>query len=598
MTVTLIDEITQFVQAAFFKVGNSLFQEDLASYGIVRVSDRPDLAQFQCNGAMAAAKKLGKNPRDLATQIVKELEKEPFFSHVEVAGPGFINLNVTDQQLTLAVNEITDDARSGIAQVGTGKTVILDYGGPNAAKAMHVGHLRTAIVGDTLRRLLLAAGYNAIGDIHLGDDGLQAGMVISELEIRYPDWPYFAPGKTEGFPENFPLDFDALTEIYPAASADAKADPARMERARRATFELQQGHAGYNSLWRNIVEMSKASMRKNYGALNVHFDLWKGENGVSHFVPKMVDDLRARHFAVESEGALVVPVARNDDKKEMPPVILIKSDGAYLYATTDLATLIDRMTTTDHPRPDWCIYVVDQRQGLHFEQVFRAAKLSGIAPENLRLDFAGIGTMNGPDGKPFKTRAGGVLRLQDLINDAVQKAHARMDEAGVGTGWPEKEKENVAHSVAVAAIKFADLKNARHVDYVFDLDAMTSFEGKTGPYLLYQAVRIKSILTRVRDAGFLTSANFGIDDDTRDLGLLLVDFPNAVQLSIDNLSAHVLADYLHRLAQAFSTFYSRCHIMNETDIEKRGRWIALCAATLETLTRGLALMGINVPERM
>ncbi len=600
---TLLDELTNLTSEAFFKVGKNLFQEDLAPYGTVRISDRPDLAQFQCNGAMAAAKKLGKNPRDLATQIVNELKQYEFFSHVEVAGPGFINLNVSDTALAQALKAMAWDSHDGIPQIGTGQTVILDYGGPNAAKAMHVGHLRTAIVGDTLRRLLIAVGYHAIGDIHLGDDGLQAGMVISELEIRYPNWPYFIPGKKDGFPAQFELDFDSLTDIYPAASASSKADPARMERARRATFDFQQGHPGYNALWQNIIEMSTASMRANYGALNVHFDLWKGENGVAHLIPPMVEDLKKQHFAVESEGAWVIPVAKNDDKREVPPLILIKSDGAYLYATTDLATLIDRMTTNDHPRPTWCIYVVDQRQGLHFDQVFRAAKMSGIAPENLRLDFAGIGTMNGSDGKPFKTRAGGVLRLQDLIQMAIDKARARMDAAQIGLDWDAQEKESVARAVAVAALKFADLKNQRHVDYVFDLDAMTSFEGKTGPYLLYQAVRIKSILAKAAALGMKVEDAYTPDhvgDEALTLALLLTDFPNAVALSAspDNLSAHILADYLYRLAQEFSQFYARCHILNEPDVIKQQSWINLLAITLKTLEKGLGLMGIDVPARM
>lgn len=591
---TLLDTLSQKMAAVFTAVNLP------PEMGLVRVSDRPDLAQFQCNGAMAAAKKLSKNPRDVAAKITAALKNDADFSHVEIAGPGFINLKVTDQCLSDFVHAASHGPHHSIDQTGAGKTVLLDYGGANAAKAMHVGHLRTAIVGDTLRRLLMAIGYHAIGDIHLGDDGLQAGIVISELQIRYPDWPYFIPDKKDGFPDTFPLDFDELSEIYPAAAADAKSSETRKELARLATYNLQQGHPGYNALWRSLVEMSKASMRQNYGALNVHFDLWKGENGVAPLVPALVDDLKNRSLAVESDGAIVMPVVRNDDKKEMPPLILIKSDGAYLYATTDLATIIDRMTTTDHPRPDWCIYVVDQRQGLHFEQVFRAAKISGIAPENLRLDFAGIGTMNGPDGKPFKTRAGGVLRLQDLIQTAIDKAQTKMAEAQIGQDWDDGEKEKVARLIAIAAIRFADLKNQRHVDYVFDLDAMTSFEGKTGPYLLYQVVRMKSILARARSANLAISPKPVIDETTRDLGLLLADYPNAVKLSIDPemLSAHILADYLHRLAQEFSQFYARCHILNETDPTRQANWLGLCQVTHDINVHGLSLLGMSAPERM
>jgi arginyl-tRNA synthetase len=590
---TLLDYLTTKLSSVF--AGQGLDPK----FGTVRVSDRPDLAPFQCNGAMGAAKQAGKNPRDVAAHIVTALKTDPDFvaEKLEIAGPGFINLHIKDNVIQRFLTNQVNDAHHGITQDGAGQTVMLDYGGPNAAKAMHVGHLRTAIVGDTLRRILRAAGYNALGDIHLGDDGLQAGMVISELEIRYPEWPYFMPAKTDGFPTDFPLNFDDLTEIYPAASTAAKADTARMERAKQATFNLQQGHAGYNALWANIVAMSCASMARNYGALNVHFDLWKGENCVSPLIPGMVEDLRARQFAVESDGAWVIPVARNDDKKEFPPLILIKSDGAYLYATTDLATLIDRMSAKDHPKLDWVIYVVDQRQGLHFEQVFRAARMTGIVPETLRLDFAGIGTMNGPDGKPFKTRAGGVLRLQDLIQMAVDKALERMSEAHVADDMSDDERRSIALMVAVSAIKFADLKNPRHVDYMFDLNAMTSFEGKTGPYLLYQAVRMQSILAKAKDAGFAPKDRI-VDDTTRTLSLLLLDYPNMIEQTIQNLSVHILADYLHRLAQEFSGFYNAHHILSETDAARRDAWLQLVADCHATLTHGLGLMGINVPERM
>lgn len=571
------------------------------SFARVRVSDRPDLAPFQCNGAMGAAKKIGKNPRDVAAIILDAIKKDPDFTpdKCDIAGPGFINLHVTDAVIERALSAQIADPHHGIPQNGAGKNVMLDYGGPNAAKAMHVGHLRTAIVGDTLRRILRAAGYNAIGDIHLGDDGLQAGMVISEFEIRYPDWPYFTPGKSSDFPNTFPMDFDDLTEIYPAAAAASKADPDRMDRAKQATFKLQQGDPGYNALWANIVTMSCASMAKNYGALNVHFDLWKGENCVAPLIPAMVSDLRAREYAVDSDGAVIVNVARNDDKKEFPPLILIKSDGAYLYGTTDLATLIDRMSARDNPPLNWCIYVVDQRQGLHFEQVFRAAQMTNIAPpDKIKLQFAGIGTMNGPDGTPFKTRAGGVLRLQDLIQMGIDKARDRMDASHMAGDVTTNERDNIARTVAVAAIKFADLKNPRHVDYIFDLDAMTSFEGKTGPYILYQAVRIQSILVKCIEKNINESGAILIDDDIRSLALLIVDFPNAVSMSIESLSAHILADYLYRLAQEFSAFYNTHHILSETDPIKVRTWLHICRATHDTLTYGLSLMGIDVPERM
>lgn len=586
----LLSSLSDTVGAVFLGLGLP------PELGFVKVSDRPDLAQFQCNGAMAAAKKLGKNPREVAGMIVDALQKNAIFAKVEAVGPGFININLTDAAIADHLGSQRTDKNLGIPQIGAGKNVLLDYGGPNAAKPMHVGHLRPAIIGDTLRRILLATGYGAVGDIHFGDWGLQAGMVISELEIRHPEWPYFVAGATGPFPATCPLSFDDLAEIYPTASANSKADEARMERARLATVELQKRHAGYNALWDQIVAMSKDAMRDNYAALNVHFDLWLGEKDVDHIIPDMVADMRTQGFAIESEGAIVVPVAKNDDKKEIPPVILIKSDGAYLYATTDLATIVDRMEF--FPKPDWMIYVVDQRQNLHFEQVFRAARLTKLLPDQVKLDFAGFGTMNGPDGKPFKTRAGGVLNLQDLIQMGIDKALVRMTEAKIANDSAEAEKEETARQVAVAAIRFADLKNPRHVDYVFDLDAMTSFEGKTGPYLLYQTVRIKSVLAKTAAQGLQPSGQFVLSDDDRALGLLLLDFPNAVTMSIDNLSAHTLADYLHRLAQEFSSFYARCHILNEPDATRQGALLTLCVMTHDTLVKGLGLMGITVPERM
>lgn len=579
---TLLDQLSQHVGAAFMAAGLDY------SFGTVRVSDRPDLAQFQCNGAMGAAKKIGKNPREVATQIVTHLQHNPVFARVEAVGPGFINLDINDTEIAGALHDMADDPHNGIPQTGNGTHVLLDYGGPNAAKPMHVAHLKSAIVGDTLRRLLLATGHHAIGDIHLGDWGLQAGMVISEIERRDPHWRTTSHTYT----------LDELNEIYPAASKASKEDPERMEESRRATLVLQQGDPDYNRLWNDIVTASKAAMKLNYAALNVHFDLWLGEKDVDPLIPDMVADLRARHFAVESDGAVVINVAKNDDKKEIPPLILLKSDGAYLYATTDLATIQSRMAMT--PRPTWLIYVIDQRQGLHIEQVQRAARMAGLLPADVELDFAGFGTMNGTDGKPFKTRAGGVLKLEDLISQGIDKARARLNDGKMSTDIGEAEREDIARMVAVAAIKYADLKNPRHVDYIFDLDAMTSFEGKTGPYLLYQAVRIKSILTKLAAEKLFAPHGFQpqIDDNCRALALLLADFPNAVTASLDNLSAHILCDYLHRLAQEFSSFYGRCHILSESDMNKKLSWIHMCQMTLRTLEKGLDLLGINVPNRM
>jgi arginyl-tRNA synthetase len=593
---TLLDSLSQTVGAVFAA------QELPAELGLTRVSDRPDLAQFQCNGAMAAAKKLGKNPREIAATLVDEIIKEakygnmPLFTKVEAVGPGFINLNINDAVISQFLGDLKKDPHLSVPQTGTGQTVLLDYGGPNAAKPMHVGHLRSGIVGDTLRRLFVTCGYTALGDIHLGDSGLQAGMVISEFQIRHPEWAYFTGSGP--FPATPPFTFEELSEIYPTASTNAKADETRMEIAQRATLELEQGHKGYNALWDQVIELSIDAMKANYARLNVHFDLWNGERTVLSLVPTMVADLKAKHFAVESDGAIVIPVARNDDKKEMPPLILVKRDGASLYATTDLATLIDRMNMK--PAPDKIVYVIDQRQGLHIEQVKRAATMAKIIPDENMIEFAGFGTMNGLDGKPFKTRAGGVLRLEDLITQGIEKARDRLQKAGVQDHVDAAEFNDIAQKVAVAAIKYADLKNPRHVDYIFDLDAMTAFEGKTGPYLLYQTVRIKSILKKLTEQNLSVTSGYEpqVSDESRALGLLLLDFPNAITASVDNLSAHILCDYLHRLAQEFASFYARCHILSETDINRQQSWVELCKLTERVLTHGLRLMGIDVPDRM
>jgi arginyl-tRNA synthetase len=561
--------------------------------GVVRVSDRPDLAQFQCNGAMAAAKVLGKNPREVAQGVVDTLSKHAEFTKLEIAGPGFININVTDEFITAHLAETARSETLGVPNIGGGAEVILDYGGPNIAKAMHVGHLRSSIIGDALRRIYLFAGYKAIGDVHMGDWGTPMGMILSELELM-------------NFSGEITMDF--LAEIYPKAAQACKEDAARMELARAATKKLQDGDVASTKRWREFIDVSIAGMKENFDALGVQFDEWKGEADAHPYIAGMVADFKAKGFAVESEGALIVPVAREDDKKEIPPLILLKSDGAVLYGTTDLATIIDRLKTH---KPAKIIYCVDQRQSLHFEQVFRAAKIGGIISGNTpELVFAGFGTMNGTDGKPFKTRAGGVMKLEDLIAMGLEKATSRLKEADIAADLSEAEKANIAHKVALAAIKFADLQNARQSDYVFDLDRMTSFEGKTGPYLLYQAVRIKSLLRKAEeqrnggmekqkiDPFLYSSINLCIQEADRPLALLLTEFPDHFALALANNTPHVLCDYVYKLAQAFSSFYGNCHILSEPDETVRASRLALCARTYAQIEIVLALLGIEIPERM
>lgn len=563
-------------------VGEAFAAQDLPrALGLVRVSDRPDLAQFQCNGAMAAAKAAKKNPREVATALVEILKSRAELSHIEIAGPGFINLNVTDAFIARHLAEIMADSRLGVSTVAPGQTVVLDYGGPNIAKAMHVGHLRSSIIGDSLRRLCQFAGYKAVGDVHMGDWGTPMGMILSELEIMGHDGP---------------VSMDLLAEIYPKAAQGCKEDEARMELARAATKKLQDGDPAYTRRWREFIDVSIEGMKANFDALGVHFDEWKGEADAHPFIAPMIEELRARGVAIESEGALVVPVALEGDKKEIPPLILLKSDGAVLYSTTDLGTIIDRMKTHNPAR---IVYCVDQRQNLHFEQVFRAARLGGIVQQDRpELIFAGFGTMNGTDGKPFKTRAGGVMKLEDLIVMGIERAQARLNEAELATDMSEAERADIAHKVAIAAIKFADLQNQRQSDYVFDIDRMTSFEGKTGPYLLYQTVRIKSLLKKAKKSGLQPGASILIADGDRNLALTLAEFPDHFEGALKHYTPHVLCDYAFKLAQSFSSFYGNCHILSETDEAVRASRLALCDLTARHLELVLNLLGIETPARM
>lgn len=547
--------------------------------GEVRVSDRPDLAQFQCNGAMAAAKVAKKNPREIAQTIVDALGAHDEFSKIEIAGPGFINLNVTEEFIQSHLNDVTASDRLGVEELPE-EAVMLDYGGPNIAKPMHVGHLRSSIIGDSLRRICKFSGYNALGDVHMGDWGTQMGMILDQMEID----------GVEG-----PVTMEQLEEIYPKAAAACKVDEERLRAARAVTRKLQDKEEPYYSRWQQFIDVSIDGMKANFDALGVHFDLWEGEASVHDLIAPMVADLQDKSVAAESDGAVVVEVAEDDDKKEFPPLILYKSDGAVMYGTTDLATIVDRV---EKYNPTKILYVVDQRQGLHFEQVFRAARKGAIANNALELTHAGFGTMNGPDGKPFKTRAGGVMKLEDLIAMGIEKAQARLDEANLADDIDTEECADIAHKVAIAAIKFADLSNNRISDYVFDLDQMTAFEGKTGPYLLYQAVRIKSLLRKAAEQGAAIGDQFIVQDEDRSLALLLAEFPDHFELALKNYTPHVLCDYAFKLAQAFSSFYGSCHILSEDNEALRGSRLALCDLVQKHITLILELLGISVPERM
>ena len=563
--------------------------------GEVRASDRPELAQFQCNGAMPAAKVARKNPREIAQQVIDTVERGDVIARLDIAGPGFINIQVTNTALVKSA--LRED--STLPQLARGETVILDYGGPNIAKPMHVGHLRTAIIGDVLRRMLNAVGYQALGDIHMGDWGTHLGLLFNAY-IDAGEEALVLEADADN-PEDVARLFLDMAERYPAASAAAKADEsgALQQQARETTVKLQQKEQPYLKMFENIRAVSVKGMEKNYAALNVHFDLWKGEAIVHDLIAPMVESLKQKGFAIEDDGAWIMPVAQNDDKKEMPPLILYKRDGGVMYGTTDLATLVDRAEEHD---PAWVIYVVDQRQSLHFEQLFRAARRGGIITAETDLTFAGIGTMNGPDGKPFKTRAGGVMRLEDVIETVTSKARERLDAADLAQDMDPEERARVAAQVGVAALKFADLQNQRHQDYIFDLERMSAFEGKTGPYLLYQAVRIKSLLRKAADQGLAAGQlpdmpeNLGAAEQA--LALRIVQFPDAFRLALKNLTPHVLCEYLYSLATEFSSFYAACPVLVEPDTEVRDLRLELCRRTLDVLDRGLDLAGIDIPERM
>ncbi len=563
-----------------------------AEMGRVTVSDRPDLAQFQCNGAMAAAKKAGKNPRAVAEEIVVRLQTRPEFSKIEIAGPGFININITDAYLSGYLKEAAADDRLGIPATGKG-TIVLDYGGPNIAKPMHVGHLRTAIIGESLRRIVAFLGYRALGDVHMGDWGTHMGMIISE---------YIDTGRADAVMQTDITDgaevaalMDDLSALYPVVAAACKENEARRARALEATVQIQNREPAHYALWEKMRQASIIGMRANYALLDVHFDLWKGEADVHDLIAPMVEDLKKKGLAREDDGAVIVPVAQEGDKKEMPPLILYKRDGAVMYGTTDLATIVERMNLYS---PEKIIYVVDQRQHLHFEQVFRAARLAALVPEGVELIHAGFGTMNGADGKPFKTRAGGVMRLEDMLNMAMEKARARLAEAELAQDMSAVEREDVARKVAIAAIKFGDLQNQRQADYVFDLDRLTSFEGKTGPYILYQAVRIKSLLRKAQEQGAGQPGILSVGDADRTLALALGAFPDSVRAAFNGQAPHHLCDYAFRLAQTFSSFYAACHILSEKDEALRRSRLALCDLTYRTFDRLLSLLGIALPERM
>jgi arginyl-tRNA synthetase len=586
---TLLNELQTLTIAAFAELGGD------ASLGKVERSGRPELGQFQCNGALAGARTLKRNPRQIASQVQATLQADPRVSQVTIAGPGFLNITLEPSYLAERLVQAGAEPALGASPVAQGQTVVLDFGGLNVAKAMHVGHLRSLVIGDCLQRLFRALGATVLSDIHLGDWGLQMGMLITEVLREQPDLPYFDADKTDGFPSESPVDLNDLQRLYPKASGRCKADPADMEEAQVATRELQDGRPGYRALWQHFIDVSHAQLGLDFDHLGVHFDLWEGESTVNDVVAPLVADLEARGVAERSDGALVVQVAQDDDKKEYPPLILLKRNGAMLYGTTDVATIHSRQQRFG---PSHILYVVDQRQHLHFEQVFRACHKGELCP-GVSLEHIGFGTVNGPDGKPFKTRDGGTMRLADMLAQANVESRARMAEADVGAELTDAERDDIAHKVSIAAIKFADLMNHRSSDYVFDLARFTRFEGKTGPYVMYAAVRCSAMLRKAAERGLEVGTLAPATHATQEaLMLQLAMLGDALAGALSARAPHRLCDYAYGLAQALSRFYAEVRVLDEADPVQRGSYLALIEQTGRTLRHVLELLGIDAPERM
>jgi len=579
----ILDIITAKMQQAFVDAGYE------ASFGRVTVSNRPDLCEYQCNGALAAAKQYKCAPIMIAKAVAEKLDANDF-SMVDAVMPGFINLKLSDAFLRGYLEEMRTADAFGVEKIGEGKTIVVDYGGANVAKPLHIGHLRPAIIGEALKRLYAFMGYNTIGDIHLGDWGLQMGLIIAELQERQPDLPYFDPDFTGEYPKESPFTLSELEEIYPTASSK-KTDPVFAEKAHIATFELQQGRRGYRAIWDHIMGISLPDLRRIYDQLDVHYEKWLGESDADPYIPAMVADLKERGIAVQSEGAWVVPVAEETDKKEVPPMILIKSDGSSIYATTDLATIVQRMQDWN---PDKMLYVTDKRQNLHFEQVFRAARKSGIVTETTEMEHVGHGTMNGKDGKPFKTRDGGVLRLEQLLNDMTDFVRAKVVENKI---VDESEVEATTAKIALAALKYGDLSNQPTKDYNFDLERFAAFEGNTGPYILYTIVRVKSILAKYGAWEHLPIQP-AANAEAKDLMLSLTKFGPTMELAIANSAPNQICAYIYELAGAVNKFYHETPILKEENEELKAGHIALIGLAKDILEQCIHILGFEAPEKM
>lgn len=585
----VLEVISEEVKKAFAQAG---YDEAL---GKVTISNRPDLCEYQCNGAMAGAKQYHKAPIMIANDVAGCLQESKIFSEVTAVAPGFLNMKIKEDFLISYLSEMQKEDKFGYEESGKGKKIVIDYGGPNVAKPLHVGHLRSAIIGESIKRICRYAGAEVIGDIHLGDWGLQMGLIIYELSLRKPELPYFQDDYTGDYPTEAPFTISELEEIYPTASGKSKEDAAYKEKAMEATFKLQSGVRGYRALWNHIIAVSVADLKKNYANLNVEFDLWKGESDVHDVIPGMVEYMKKEGYAHESEGALVVDVMEETDTKEIPPCMILKSDGASLYNTTDLATIQERMEKIG---PDELIYVVDKRQELYFEQVFRCARKTKLVKPETELKFMGFGTMNGKDGKPFKTRSGGVMRLEYLLQEVYDEMLKKISE---NKSMPQEEAEKIAKIVALSAVKYGDLSNQASKDYIFDIERFTSSEGNTGVYLLYTMVRIKSILNKYKEqGGDVTEAVLQNmeNESAKDLMKQLTAFNTMMENAYEELAPHKICAYIYELANAFNHFYHETKILTEEDAAQKASYIALLSLTIRVMETCIDLLGFSAPDRM
>lgn len=585
----LLELISEEMKAAFVKAG---YDEEL---GRVTISNRPDLCEFQCNGAMAGAKKYKKAPIMIANEVAEACQDSKVFSEVVAVAPGFLNCKIKDSFIGDYVAQMRKEEKFGLEPLTEEKTIVLDYGGPNVAKPLHIGHLRSAVIGESIKRIERFAGKKVIGDVHLGDWGLQMGLIIAELEVRKPDLVYFDDNYDGEYPEEAPFTISELEEIYPFASGKSKEDEAFKAKALKATAELQNGRRGYRALWKHIINVSVTDLKKNYANLNVDFDLWYGESDADAYIPDMVKDMKEGGYAYLSDGALVVDVKEETDKKEMPPCMILKSDGAALYETTDLATIKQREQDF---KPSSIVYVVDKRQELHFDQVFRCARKTHLLRDDVELKFIGFGTMNGKDGKPFKTRAGGVMRLESLLNEINEEMYKKISE---NRELPEAEAKDTARKIALAAVKYGDLSNQASKDYIFDIERFSSFEGDTGPYILYTTVRIKSILNKYKEQGgelAKAAIHAPVNASEKELMMELAKFNACIENAAEEYAPHKICAYIYDLANAFNHFYHETKILSEEDEAKKAGWIALLALTRDVLETCVDLLGFEAPERM